>query len=444
MTLDELYQRYQSSPKTSAGLTAPFQSEYQYSLSSPEDWLENAGRLRDSSGTPLADTGNFVPLSAMGQPIVGNRRTEFEKQYGDKWGSMSPLERAKFSNPDGKLIGKDANKFGIDVWERGNQYPYQGMANNNEPDSFMDMLGLYLTGGIAGLGALANTGMFSSFGIPGWEGGAGMSSALDTELGSYFGGGGDILSGGSGASELIGSANADKLNSASILEDALDLAVKEGATSSQSTLGGFLEKLTSPIKSAFSAVNQALGTEKNPFTMRDVIGGGANYLLQSSMADKYADAANTAAMKNNPLDQAQRGQYQQQLSQLLTNPQQFYATNPVVQAQLDLARQQFLANTGKMGTGGTQFNDYLKNVQNVAAGTFNDQANLLSRLGGFDQGSGYAGNVYANLMNKSLSSASTSMGFLPDTIERIFGDLGNMNNITKQKSPSGTSFESLA
>ena len=195
-----------------------------------------------------------------------------------------------------------------------------------------------------------------------------------------------------------------------------------------------------PAPTLLDKVNSMFGLEKSPISMLDVGKAGANYLVQSSVANKYLSAAEQAAQRANPLADPRRGPYQAQLSQLLTNPQQFYSTNPVVQAQLDLARQKFLANTGKMGTGGTQFNDYLTNIQNVAAGTFNDQANLLAGLGGFNQGAGYSGNVFANLSSSGILQGAEAFRGIG---EKIFGGFGKQPS--PQQSPtSSTTFAGLA
>lgn len=429
-------------------------------MSDPLTWLPSGYRSM-SHWDNMVDIGNNINPSA-----------------ASRYNQLSPLERAKSVNPDGQEIPEgEGNPFGR-LWKMGNTNVDPGLGKNPEEDSFLDKYGALIAIG-APLGLAAFGGAFGGgfgaggFGSTGLTEGGALASEMGFVPGSFelgasgYGAGtsasaGLDLAGAEWLSNTIASplsevaanavrpdsywnmraaANPGTLNDASILDDALQMAVKEGASGSTNTLGDFLGKLFDPIQKGMEAVNKGLGLEKVPFAMRQLIGSGANYLLQSSMADKYQSAAEKAARMSNPLEQAQRGQYQQQLSQLLTNPQQFFATNPAVQGQLDLARQQFQANTAKMGTGGTQFNDYLKNVQNIASGTFNDQANLLAGLGGFNQGPGYSGAVFGGLQDKSLQHQATQYGFLPDTIRKIFGDLGNMNNTTKQ-SPSGTNIVS--
>ena len=209
------------------------------------------------------------------------------------------------------------------------------------------------------------------------------------------------------------------------------------ATGSAAAGGGsFIDSILSGAKEGLKGVNDALGSN---ITFGDIAKTGANFLINRSASNDYMDAANQAQQRANPLNDPQRQPYQQQLSQLLSNPSQFYSQNPVVQAQLNLAKQQFEANTGKMGTGGTQFNDYLKNVQNVAAGTFNDQAKLLGDLGGFGMSGAAGGNIYGQLADKGIQQQQQQYTLFPDIMKKIFG--GSDNNT--QASPSGTNIVSL-
>lgn len=181
-------------------------------------------------------------------------------------------------------------------------------------------------------------------------------------------------------------------------------AAMGGATAAQA--GGMASPgLLGPLNDALATLNKNLGTN---ITLKDIGTAGANWLVQNQLANRLEGVANKAASLSNPLDAPQRQPYQGMLSQLLTNPQQFYATNPVVQGQLDLAKNQFNANAAKLGTGGTVFNDYLKNVQNIASGTFNDQASLLAGLGGFNQGPGYSGVTYGS--NAGAAATARTQG----------------------------------
>lgn len=210
--------------------------------------------------------------------------------------------------------------------------------------------------------------------------------------------------------------------------------IATGAGTLPGQVAGGSGGLLSPFQGGLDKINDFLGLQKNPITMGNLLGSGANYFINKQRQDELMAQAQKAGAMSNALDQPQRQPYQGMLSSLLTNPSQFYSTNPAVKGQLDLAKQQFEANSAKMGTGGTQFSDYLRNVQNIASGTFNDQANLLSGLGGFNQGPGYSGNVYGSLAGQaSNAGAEAFRGFGQDLFKQpgsqgqgqIFGQSGS-------------------
>jgi hypothetical protein len=155
--------------------------------------------------------------------------------------------------------------------------------------------------------------------------------------------------------------------------------------------GGWSNDIMKTIQSGLGDINKFLGMDKNPITLGDIGKSGANFLISTLMANRAMQNAQQAGKMGSALDQGQRAPYQAQLQSLMSNPSTFYSTNPVVQAQLAEARKQFEAASAKMGTGGTQQNDYLKNLNNIFSGTFNDQAQQLAGLGGFNFGPGGSG-----------------------------------------------------
>jgi len=125
---------------------------------------------------------------------------------------------------------------------------------------------------------------------------------------------------------------------------------------------------------------------------------------QNQLNDLSQQALNAA-----PINQAQRLPYQADLLQLMQNPSSFFATNPLFNAQKDQATQAFQAQYAKNGMGGTSIDAYMKNIMNAGAGTFFDQGNLLSTLGGFNQGAGNAGaGVQAGIAGANAGQAGLS------------------------------------
>lgn len=117
-------------------------------------------------------------------------------------------------------------------------------------------------------------------------------------------------------------------------------------------------------------------------TGSNLLGALGNFLTQRDTAQRAQEAAQQIANQNNTLAQPQRFPFQQQFTNLMTNPQGFFQT-PYASGQQDLARQAFEANVSKFGPSGTQFNNYLKNFQNIQSQDFFKLADSLSQAGGF-------------------------------------------------------------
>lgn len=123
-----------------------------------------------------------------------------------------------------------------------------------------------------------------------------------------------------------------------------------------------------------------------------------NLWSQQQMANRLGGAAQNALNAGQaPINQAQRLPYQVDLLNLINNPQDFFRTNPQFLAQADTARNMFNAAAAKSGMGGTSINDYMGNIMNVGANTYNQQVQNLAGLGGFTQGGGTAGSAYGGL-----------------------------------------------
>ena len=405
-----------------------------YGSDTNDYWKDDQGQLMYRMGDPSALNNSWVPQSTrdalVNSPLFGN--------------SLNPKAAAGFQDPIRANAAKDdahsARMWGLGAAAMGG---LPMAAHGAFGAGLQGMLGGSPTGGGGSwLDSLTNffqsgNNPFSSGApvsdiFPSMSGAEGFTSGIGAE-GSVAGGSNPFGPGEFASynptSTSLGETGAFDMGQFSPTDVGLP-----GYGSSGSG-GGF----TDFLKQFFPGISSSGGTSGSSL-LGDVLKAGGNYFLQSSLADKYQEAALAAANKANTLDAPQRQGYQAQLAQLLSNPSQFYATNPVVKAQLDLAKQKFYADTGKMGTGGTQFDNYLRNVQNVASSTFNDQANLLGMLGGFNQGAGYTGNVYANMSAQGLQQQGEAYRGLgdKDIFNRIFGGLLDMSS----PSPSGTKITS--
>lgn len=270
------------------------------------------------------------------------------------------------------------------------------------------------TTSIFGGGAGGFVGGASGAGVTGAAGGAGVSGATSAGL---IGGAGASLA---GAAPLYGTAALGtggitglgaEFGTAALGSTASSLGASGAAAAGAAGGGSFLDSIIGGLKDATKGI-----------TTKDLLSGGLNYFLNQKTADDMAAAAGAAGQMGDPLAHPTRQPYQQMLMQLMQNPQSFYETNPVVASQLDQARKQFLANSAKMGVGGTQTAKYFDNMKNVFAGTFNDQANLLSGLGGFGFPGGGGTNAYMQGMTGAAQQGAESYRGLGDIASKIFGN----------------------
>lgn len=208
--------------------------------------------------------------------------------------------------------------------------------------------------------------------------------------------------------------------------------------------GGYTEQMgennpftTGGTMSLMDQIGQFL---KNPMipgtnaTGGNVLGALANYLMRNQQQGRLDDAANRSAQLNDPLKQPERAPYQDAFRNLMTNPNG-YSQTPFAQGMTNQANNAFKANVSKYGPGGTQFTDYLKNYQNILSSDFFNLANTLSTAGGFNQGTGGAGNSYGQLADRSANVGMGAWEGFGNLLSQpkptsIFGNQGSPFTIT--------------
>jgi hypothetical protein len=174
----------------------------------------------------------------------------------------------------------------------------------------------------------------------------------------------------------------------------------------QQQVTDLIKKLIAP-PGAPSSGGQGQGQQpQNNATGQNLLSALMNYFQQDAKQEDLLKIAQQASDMANPLKQTERLPYQAQLMQLLSNPSAFFSTNPMVQAQMNMARNAFEAASSKHGVGGTQYGDFLTHMQNNTADEYNKQAQLLAMLGGFNQGPGNAGNIFASMADKAATAGS--------------------------------------
>ena len=309
------------------------------------------------------------------------------------------------------------------------------------PDGFMDKYGMQIAlmaaGGMVGAG-MAGWGGATGLGageVAGTAGAYGVTDAAIAGAATDMGVGAAGLTAAEVAATGGATIGAYGVTDAQIAAAAGDMGVGAEAGGWATTAGAGATAATQVGAPVSNAVLSSLGPGATTADLLKAAAGGMpwmkigetllGYGLNQQTVNSMLENAQKAASLNNPMEQPQRKQYQDQFSQLMSNPADFYKTNPAVRAQLDLAKQQFEANSAKMGTGGTQFTDYLRNVQNAASGTFNTQAKILGDAGGFNQGTGGAGSAFASGANTAAPYINATtyqpMQNYQDIAKGIFG-----------------------
>lgn len=376
------------------------------------------------TASQMSDNGAFKGAG----PSAGNFIVDASKvQYDPTYGYITPTSNFGYAGGKGghgeavrSLAAMAAAAFGA-------SYFGPGAAGVGEAAGAGGGAGVF-GGDFAGTAGLFETGANGLVSTSGaLSGGAGAAGGFS----GGAGGGGAIADGGfvGGASGggLAGGGLGGTLSGLNTSELAAMGIGGSGAGSAFGGLGDFVSSIFAP------SGGQATGAS----TAGQLGGALLNYFGNKSAADDLSAAGMSAASMSNPLNDPKRFGYQQDLYNLLSNPGAFYDTNPVVKAQMDLAKNQFLANSAKMGVGGTQFNNYLQNVQNNAAGTFNTQADLLAQLGGYKSNSGNSGSSYLAGAQGAASANKDALQGFANIFGGMAGNSGGGNQFDLSKLFSG-------
>jgi len=268
---------------------------------------------------------------------------------------------------------------------------------------------------------------------------------VTTGLGSMFGGAGggfspDQMSDGTmGESENFATTNNVQNYGSNVPQEvqgwSTENAFADGTMSGEAT-GGFssgagqsnwLKDMMGKGNSFLGDISSSLGMDKNPITMGDLGKAGANFFISNMMADKYANAANANKTAGSALDQPQRQQYQQQFSNLMTNPNDYFQNNPFAKAAIAQMQNSFGPAMAKSGNPFFEADRLGTSFMTQLGSNFNDQANILSNAGGFNGPVGGQGS--AQLLGQGLGQQNEAFRTLGSN---IFKQQGPMQGQTGQ------------
>lgn len=157
--------------------------------------------------------------------------------------------------------------------------------------------------------------------------------------------------------------------------------------------------------------------------------------------------ANTASNASNPLAAGQRQPYQSMLSSMFTpgGAENFFNTDPSVQAQKKMISDQMMADFGKSGN--MPLTSIMGSAQlaNAFGGQYNQRIQDLTTLGGFNQGNPYGGMPYSSLItpvNAQNQGANAGFGSLvPGLANGLQGLFSGGGGIYSGGSGANTGFD---
>lgn len=147
-----------------------------------------------------------------------------------------------------------------------------------------------------------------------------------------------------------------------------------------------------------------------------------NMAMNMYMMNQANSKASTAAGMSNPMNQPQRAPFQQQATDLAQNPQSYFQNNPFAQAATAATQNMIQATTGRNGNPFQTLGSALPQWMQALGGNYNDLLKIMQTGGGFDQGTGGAGQNYVPLAAKGLGYQSEALRGFGDVASNIFGD----------------------
>lgn len=171
------------------------------------------------------------------------------------------------------------------------------------------------------------------------------------------------------------------------------------------------------------------------FGLGNLLGTGLNIYGLNQLGSAYKQLASQQANYSS-LDQAQRAPYQQNLSQLVNNPQQYLTTDPFATSLAALYKNQIIPrNIAQTGNPASVLDQQGSNFVNTLAGNYNTQMGNLSGIAGF----GFPQSNYAGYTAGQLGAGGAGAQF------QSLGSLGNLfgNNMSGVKPTQGTSGSGL-
>ncbi len=193
------------------------------------------------------------------------------------------------------------------------------------------------------------------------------------------------------------------------------------ASTGLNTAGGGIFGPGADLSSGMNAGNALTGATSGAGYFSSLTGGGRSLLgqgpmslgnigtdlLQYGLGKSNVDAFGKAVANSNtqgaaPINQPQRTPFQGMALNLLSNPSQYFNSNPYATSALAAGQKMIDANVAKSGNANNVFATQIPQVLSAVGGNYNDLANTLMGYGGFSQGAG--NNSQASIAGGALNA----------------------------------------
>ena len=237
--------------------------------------------------------------------------------------------------------------------------------------------------------------------------------------------------GASGGAGSVGGFTGGSLGSAGYVPSSTGLSLTGGGLGLQAPASGAASLGAGSSGGMFSGLSNLFGGSG---VLGTGLSGGQTLGLGMGLTDmamrfnqqkELQDIANKSAQMANPLNDPQRQQYQQLLSQYLNGGMDI-TQQPIIKSEMDAmkrAAEAQMAKAGMTGSGnvGNVMSDYMLEAMNRTSQPY---LNFLAGAGGFN-GQGNGANVYANVAGQATGAPFQGMNSLGSAI----------NNLTYNQAP---------
>lgn len=265
----------------------------------------------------------------------------------------------------------------------------------NKPD-FLSQYGPLIIGGLGAAG-------IASGALAGGGGaGAGLGSSAGWTSGFDLAGGGGL---GAGAGTGAGLTGATTAGSGGMVDSILGgTSFTTGGTNTAFGGGNILGGAASSAGvGGGGGMFSNLSNMIPGLTQDKIMSSLANFGINTGLGYLKDKMGKSAADRGDPLNQPQRAPYQGMSLDLLQNPEQYMANNPFAIALADRFKNYIIPrNMAATGNPANVLDQSGSAFANAISGNYNNLAQILMSYGGFNQGTGNAGQIQGNASNAAI------------------------------------------